>query len=156
MGVVDPREYDRWCVSDLLRARQTAEPLIAAHGRRPTYHPELRERDVGEWEGVARATLRERGDWPRMLEWEGGPPGGEALADTARRILTWCAAQDAAHGILVIAHGMAIRAAVGVLDQMEPGAIARWKYGNAEILHREVAPGDWTAALERLADPSTA
>ena len=70
--------------SDLLRARQTAE-LVAPRGLTPVVVPPLRERNVGEWEGLTRAEIEAR--YPGMLEARDSPPSFESDESLLARVL---------------------------------------------------------------------
>ena len=103
--------------SDLLRARQTAQPIAQALGLAPTLLRELRERNFGRCEGLtfaeievlyaddARAIVSRDPDY-------GAPGGGESRRQHAARVLGCVAGLVARHGgqsIVVVTHG-------GVLD----------------------------------------
>jgi alpha-ribazole phosphatase len=78
--------------SDLLRATQTAEAIVATH---PTVtvrlDADLREIALGAWEGLTYAEVRER--QPEALaRWQrdpthGAPPGGETALALQRRVI---------------------------------------------------------------------
>jgi probable phosphoglycerate mutase len=106
--------------SDLTRARDSADILVAALDASHRVHidPDLREYDVGDWEGLLREEI-ERG-WPEELaEWRQGrlrqTPGGEARAqfdDRVRAALARVAGQQAlGDAPVVVTHGGVIRAA---------------------------------------------
>lgn len=103
--------------SDLLRARQTAQPIALALGLEPTLLPALRERNFGRCEGRtfgeievlyaddARAIVTRDPDYC-------APGGGESRRQHATRVLGCVARLVARHGgqnIVVVTHG-------GVLD----------------------------------------
>ena len=78
--------------SDLLRARRTAELLAAETGYEatPLVDPALREQDLGNWNGLSRAEIKQR--WPselakRDLGGIGDVPGGETGPAFAERCL---------------------------------------------------------------------
>ena len=78
--------------SDLLRARRTAELLAAETGYEgpPLVDPALREQDLGKWNGLNRAEIKQR--WPselaeRDLGGIGDVPGGETGPAFAERCL---------------------------------------------------------------------
>jgi probable phosphoglycerate mutase len=70
--------------SDLQRARQTAV-LIAPIGIEPVVVPPLRERNVGEWEGLTRVEIEAR--YPGMLEAHESPPTFESDESLMERVL---------------------------------------------------------------------
>jgi broad specificity phosphatase PhoE len=78
--------------SDLSRARRTAELLATETGYEatPLVDPALREQDLGDWNGLSRAEIKQR--WPselakRDLGGIGDVPGGETGAAFAERCL---------------------------------------------------------------------
>jgi probable phosphoglycerate mutase len=115
--------------SDLIRARRTAE-LIAAelgYGRPLIADPDLREQDLGEWNGRTNAEIA--AIWPSQLDARraGGleeVPGGEEGAAFAARCLG--ALGRLAGGdddeTVVVAHG-------GVVISLER-ALGVWRAGN--------------------------
>jgi broad specificity phosphatase PhoE len=105
--------------SDLVRARATAEILATALGLGPpVIDADLREYDVGDWEGLTRPEI-ERG-WPDQLaSWREGrllaTPGGETRAHFVTRVVNALARlsgrPDLGDTVLVVTHGGVIRAA---------------------------------------------
>jgi broad specificity phosphatase PhoE len=78
----------RLVVSDLARARASAEPLADAFGLTPAFDARLREMHFGAWEGRAWSAL-EAEDGERLGRWMAGwateaAPEGEAFPDVAR------------------------------------------------------------------------
>lgn len=103
--------------SNLRRARRTAEILSAGLGLGPvTVDRDLRERSVGEWEGL---TIEEiEAGWPgQMAAYRErripSPPGGEdndtLVARTTGTLVRLARARPGEH-VLVVAHGGVIRA----------------------------------------------
>ena len=102
--------------SDLQRARRTAEILAEALGLGVRVDPDLREIDVGQWQGLTRTEIE--AGWPNALaDWSAGrseaPPGGETrahLAERARAALARAAA-EASPGdhVLLVSHGALVR-----------------------------------------------
>ncbi len=70
--------------SDLLRARQTAE-LLAPPGFTPVVVPPLRERNVGEWEGLTRIEIDAQ--FPGMRDAHESPPSFESDESLMARVL---------------------------------------------------------------------
>lgn len=102
--------------SDLLRARQTAQPIAQALELAPTLVSELRERSFGRCEGLTLAEIEARyADDARAIARRDPDyviPGGESRRQHAARVLDCVAQLVAAHGgqtIVVVTHG-------GVLD----------------------------------------
>lgn len=78
--------------SDLLRARQTAQPLGAAWSMQPTLQAGFREQCFGVLEGLDVPTIQERHPqlWAAWLEHDGDfalPGGGESLRQFHARVL---------------------------------------------------------------------
>lgn len=76
--------------SPLSRARRTAEAVAEATGAGMVIDDDLVETDFGAWEGLTFAEVM--AGWPgEMATWmesaDMAPPGGESLADAARRAL---------------------------------------------------------------------
>ncbi len=111
-----PGDFCRVLASDLQRARRTAEILAGALGLAVEVDPELREIDVGDWQGLTRAEIDAQAPGA-LADWSEGrsesTPGGETrahLTDRARATLVRVAA-SAAPGdrILLVSHGALIR-----------------------------------------------
>ncbi|HLQ54860.1 MAG TPA: bifunctional RNase H/acid phosphatase [Streptosporangiaceae bacterium] len=84
------RGIDAIVTSPLQRARKTAEAVAAATGAPLAVDDGLVEADFGKWEGLTFGEAAQR--WPEeMSAWlasaDVAPPGGESLADAARRVL---------------------------------------------------------------------
>ncbi len=84
------RGIDAIVTSPLQRARKTAEAVAAATGASLAVDDGLVEADFGKWEGLTFGEAAQR--WPEeMSAWlasaDVAPPGGESLADAARRVL---------------------------------------------------------------------
>ena len=84
------RGVDAIVTSPLQRARRTAEAAAAATGAPLAVDDGLVETDFGKWEGLTFGEAAQR--WPaEMSDWmasaDVAPPGGESLADAARRVL---------------------------------------------------------------------
>ncbi len=105
--------------SDLQRARQTTEYVVAATGLTPSYDERLRECNLGERQGLTHeeyaaldpteyARFR-AGDWDDI-------PGAETQAQVAARFTAvlkeTAASLDAGQTALIVAHGAAIRMAM--------------------------------------------
>lgn len=153
--------YERILCSDLLRARQTALAVATAAGIPipPTSHPawifrpELRERHMGAWEGEDLDRIRARGDSRALIRWEEAPPGGESLADAARRVIHLFASLPPAP-TLVVTHGGVLRAVLGLLDPQPRGEAGRRRIQNAVPFHHNLQPGTWGRLLASLEGPS--
>ena len=104
--------------SDVVRAWQTAETIGQLLKLTPKPMPDLREIDVGQWEGLTPEELYRR--FPEhMREYERDPArtvriGGESYAQLQARALLALQAIEAAHGpdetVIAVSHGGTIRA----------------------------------------------
>jgi broad specificity phosphatase PhoE len=101
--------------SDLVRAHETASVVAAAEGLDVTPLAELREVDVGSWEGLTREEAEER--FPEgFRRWRAGGTGwedGESYGQMAERVLG--AVDDIAQRhdpgrVLIVSHAGPIRA----------------------------------------------
>lgn len=126
--------------SDLLRARQTAEPAARALGLAVRLHEGLRERAFGEFEGQTYAQIEAR--WPvAALAWrrrdpDFAAPGGETLLAFQARCVAAVmelAAEAEGQAIAIVAHG-------GVLDMLYRAASRvglqaprSWQLSNAAV-----------------------
>ena len=103
-------------VSDLQRARQTAQPLADALGRPALVQPLWREQGFGVLEGLDVPTIRQRhaGLWAQWLRHDADyalPQGGESNVAFHARVLQALGALPAAARVVVVTHG-------GVLDML--------------------------------------
>lgn len=104
--------------SDIVRARNTAEIISPIVGLEPIMMPELREIDVGQWEGLTPEELYRR--FPEhMREYDRDPArtvrrGGESYAQLQERALKAMQSMYDAHmgeeTVLAVTHGGTIRA----------------------------------------------
>lgn len=112
----DTRAAHALVTSDLMRCRQTAEPIAAALGIEAVPDPRLRERHFGVFQGRTWGEIL-REDADRAARWQARDPdleveGGETLRAFARRVEEALASLAAAHlgrTLVVVTHG-------GVLD----------------------------------------
>ena len=146
--------FDRVIGSDLLRVRQTADPVLARHNLTPLWLPELRERDFGTWSGrsidEARRTL-EFPDWREaVLTWDQAPPDGETWQELSVRVLTALAMLDAPGHTLVVTHGGVIRMLCGLLEGEAKSRIPLRKVDNTEVVRLELTVGTWLRVLQRV------
>jgi probable phosphoglycerate mutase len=84
-------EFDRICCSDLIRSHQTAEIISGDQSKRLTVVPQLREINLGAWDGLFMSEVQDRFplEWKRRGENLTGfrPPGGESFADLQGRVV---------------------------------------------------------------------
>jgi broad specificity phosphatase PhoE len=116
--------------SPLTRARDTATPIGARLGLAARTDQDLREYDLGTWEGLSYATLmREHRLFERMAgepDWR--PGGGESCRQVAERLGGRLRAIAAAHPgerVIVVTHGGALTLAVGWLIDRQLSAWRR-------------------------------
>jgi alpha-ribazole phosphatase len=103
-----------WC-SDLKRAYETAAIVCRNRGLTIQPAPELREIDLGHWDGMAMSQIRE--EFPDLWQARGEdighfrPPGAESFADLRQRAVPFIrhiAAQSAGN-TLIVTHAGVIR-----------------------------------------------
>lgn len=108
--------------SDLVRAKQTTEILARKLGLTPVYDERLRERSVGNWQGL---TLNEIRDWysREYAALQADPdqfriPGGESRLDVEKRMkaaIVDILAASSNETIAIISHTTAIKMCVRML-----------------------------------------
>ncbi|HEX2192319.1 MAG TPA: histidine phosphatase family protein, partial [Acidimicrobiales bacterium] len=152
--------------SDLDRARTTGQIVAKALDLDPpTEDRDLREYDVGDWEGLTRPEIE--AGWPDQLaDWKEGrllaTPGGETRSAFLQRIMAAlrrvAARADLGETVVVVTHGGVIRAAEQVTGGERQAVIGnlagRWFVAAAD---GDVRPGDTTNLLDpehRTAPPS--
>jgi glucosyl-3-phosphoglycerate phosphatase len=151
-----PGQFSRVLASNLLRALRTAEILAQALGVPVEVDPDLREIDVGDWQGLTRDEINERAPGA-LADWSEGrsesTPGGETrahLTDRARSALLRAAAGSApGEAVLVVSHGALIRhldRALGLEPHGVGNLAGRWYEADGD---GRLAP----AELVSLADP---
>jgi broad specificity phosphatase PhoE len=115
-GRLAPGQFSRIVASNLRRAHRTAEILAEALQLPVEVDEDLREIDVGEWQGLTRAEIRACAP-EALADWSEGrsasTPGGELrthLTDRARRaLLRAAAAASPGDRVLLVSHGALIR-----------------------------------------------
>ena len=151
-----PGQFSRIVASNLRRARQTAEILAEALGLPVALDPDLREIDVGDWQGLTRAEIDAQAPGA-LADWSEGrsesTPGGETrthLTDRARAaLLRAAAAASPGDRVLLVSHGALIRnldRRLGLVPQGIPNLAGRWYQADG---NGRLAP----AELVSLADP---
>ena len=137
--------------SDLLRARETAEPVAERRGLEVQVMRALREVDVGAWSGLSRPEVEQR--FPEAFaRWRDGGQGwedGETYEEMTERVVGAVLAIARAHpngDILVVAHGGPIRALHAVALGLEISEHRRLKpvAANAKLSHLVVEDGRLT------------
>ena len=112
-----------WC-SDLKRAYETAAIVTRDRGLAMLSAPELREINLGQWDGMAMSQIREQ--FPDLWQARGEdighfrPPGAESFADLQQRAVPFIrniAAQSAGN-TLIVTHAGVIRVLLCQVLQM--------------------------------------
>jgi broad specificity phosphatase PhoE len=141
-----------WVVSSLSRTRLTAAAIFAAGYPDQTLRVEadLREQELGAWQGLAHEALVQRlrhpphPFWPHAAEEQ--PPGGESFAQVRARVaplLDALAAEHAGGDVVVVAHGGTIRAALAhALDLTAHQALV-FSIRNLGLTRLEKHAADW-------------
>jgi broad specificity phosphatase PhoE len=127
--------------SDLLRAVQTAEPIAAACGLPIQRDHDLREIDVGQWQGLTPTELQQR--FPQhMAEYARDPAGtvrlgGESYAQLQVRALRFLARleqqQPPEATVVIVSHGGTLRTMICDVLGLELRAFGRIWLDNGSI-----------------------
>ncbi|MFD1428440.1 putative phosphoglycerate mutase/uncharacterized phosphatase [Kroppenstedtia sanguinis] len=123
--------------SDLQRAVQTAEQVAA--GRNMSVHtlPSLRERHLGEWEGLSFESLKERYpvDWQRVWNQGGeyGVESTESIRVRVRKALDEICREHPGERVAVVSHGGSINT---MLESISDG---RYGPGRTQIRNTAVS-----------------
>ncbi len=145
--------WDGVLSSPLRRCRLPAERFAAEQGVRLSLVPEWVELDFGVWEGRSVAAVH-REDGRRLAAfwedpWRHAPPGGESLADFARRVRSgWhrLRAEVPGRRWLVFGHAGVMRLLLMIALDLPPAALWCWRLDYGARLRLEAEP--W--ALVRL------
>ncbi|MEC7987038.1 MAG: histidine phosphatase family protein [Myxococcota bacterium] len=97
--------------SDLPRCMNLASRLGSHWGIPHRVDIRLREISMGEWEGKSYDSLLQDTRWNTWCEnWlTARPPGGEALADLQKRVLSWLDETDISAKTLLVSHAGVVR-----------------------------------------------
>jgi probable phosphoglycerate mutase len=136
--------------SDLQRARETAEILAARFGSEVVALRELREIDVGDWQGLTWPEIEQRHpDGAARWHRDGhGWDGGETYDQLRERIvaaLRGIAERHPGQRVLVVGHGGTVRATRAFVDGV-PVAESRRRnpaIGNCEVFKVVTEDGTW-------------
>ncbi len=144
--------------SDIVRAWQTAEQIGAILGLAPTPMPELREIDVGQWEGLTPEELYRR--FPdHMAEYRRDPArtvrlGGESYAQLQARALVALEQIQERHApgdvVVAVSHGGTIRALLCHVIGLDLGNFGRMWLDNGSLTELRLGRSGWR--LMRLND----
>ena len=144
-----------WVVSSLSRTRLTAQAIFAAgYPDQPlAIEPDLREQELGDWQGLPHDALVERlrhkphPFWPHAAEEE--PPGGESMAQVRDRVgpvLERLATDHAGGEVVIIAHGGSIRAALAHAMDLTAHQALHVSIRNLGLTRLERHGADWRVA----------
>lgn len=139
--------------SDLIRARQTAEPIAAVAGVELVLEPALRERGFGVAEGELETEIDQQLEG-RFAELWADPDftfdGGETRRQVYQRLAAFLeallAAPPAAE-IVLVSHGGALHVARGFLEHIPVEQLPVWHMANTEIVTLTV-PRPFTPAID--------
>jgi broad specificity phosphatase PhoE len=134
------RPVDFCYSSPMKRAVQTAEIVSKPHGLKPTILDALTECDIGRWEGMDWASIREKEEtaYQRFMTRPGkfGYPGGETFANVHERVapaLNELLHKHAGHSILVVAHHIVNRTYLAGLLGLKPDQARQVSLDNCGI-----------------------
>jgi len=99
-------EFDAAYTSDLRRATETAEIILAGRRTPLTREAGLREIDVGSWSGLTRPEIEER--FPGMHEHDG--ESRDAHLERVLRTVQEIARRHQGERVLIVSHGGSLRA----------------------------------------------
>lgn len=145
----------RWAVSNLSRTRLTAQAIFAAgYPDAPlAVEPDLREQELGEWQGLAHEALVERLRHPPHPFWphaaEETPPGGESFLHVQARVgtvLERLAEAHAGQDIVIVAHGGSIRCALAHAMGLTAHQALVFSVRNLGMTRLEKHGHDWRVA----------
>jgi len=131
-------DFSAMYVSPLKRARETARVIEEETTLRSIVCPELREIDLGRWEGLPFAVLEsEHQLWERSEEDpDFAPHGGESPRELGNRVasaLAELAKRHRGENVLVVSHGGAICAGLAQLLGSSPLVGRRYHMRNCAI-----------------------
>lgn len=137
-----PVAFEAAYSSDLVRAADTAAPVMRGRETPVAYRRDLREKSFGEWEGLTYEVIRRR--YPRMMEElfderpDFSPPGGESDRTLLNRAAGAAARIGARHegaggNLLVVSHGGTLRAMMVSMLGLPVGAMWRLRLSNAGL-----------------------
>ena len=135
--------------SDLKRSYQTAQVLADVLTLSPNQRTDLREIDMGAWDGLTFAEIRRR--WPEAYRrrgemiWQYAPPGGESFACCAQRAEQALSAivAESQGDVLIVAHSGLNRALLWQWGVQPPAGLLAIKqaYGCINRLTFELEDG---------------
>ncbi len=136
--------------SDLRRALESAAPISRALGVGFRADPDLRERSLGDAEGLPATRLgpeRSGVTAGRVVDADAAPTGGESVRQLYERVASCAARILSLHkgDIVLVCHGGVVRALCAWLDGVPPEEMAWTEVENGVPILRRVASA-WTCA----------
>lgn len=133
-----PVKFSRIVVSQMQRARQTAEYIARQLQLPMEVEPDLREWHLGEWEG------KPYSEFAHLLLGAGEPKTGESRQQFYQRVETaWKKAHTDQEPYLIVSHGAVWLALQDLLK------IPRFKVDNCTAVRVEKRAGEWRAEVFR-------
>ena len=150
--LVQTYPLDRFYVSPLPRAQSTAAAIAAAVDHVPAVELNLREFDLGAWEGRSFRELKEVEDlWRRWAEDPAfAPPDGESPVSFGKRVQAVFADLVARHPgetLLIVTHGAVISNLQASWLGAGPADWRNWEAHNCAISIIEQTGQDWAPIL---------
>lgn len=165
-GRLAAEPIERIYISDLLRARQTVEPLLQQRAYPLVADRDLREISFGAWEGLSYAEIQQR-DPQALAAWEAdwvgqSPPGGESLNTLTLRVQDFFQRlqddraledrrppqQDTPPAVLLVAHGGSLQVLICLALGLPVQKYWKFRLGNAAL--SELRLGSYGATLHHL------
>lgn len=148
-ALVEEYPIGHFYVSPLPRARRTAAAIAALIEHEPTVEPDLREFDLGAWEGRSFRDLKEKENlWARWAaDPSFAPPQGESPLSFGRRVAAVFADLVQRHRsetILVVTHGAVMANLQATWLGEGPADWRNWEAHNCAISIIEQTPAGWT------------
>lgn len=131
--------------SDLKRSAVCGESIAGATGAPLVLDPRLRERTMGEWEGLPYAEFNQRfreaagADDPYLIH--AVPPGGESLVHVWNRLEPFAHELEALrHSVVVVTHGGACSLLLAMLLRGNLETARSFRFANAGITELQRRP----------------
>jgi broad specificity phosphatase PhoE len=143
---------DMFYVSPLARAQSTASAIAQMIGLQPLIDPDLREFDLGDWEGRSFLELKEKENlWERWRvdPWF-APPNGESPGSFNRRAVAafeHLADLHPEQTLLAVTHGGLISNTLATWFGTGPADWRRWEPHNCAISILKSEAGKWQALM---------
>jgi len=135
--------------SPLKRAYNTASVLAAPHGLEPELLDDLKEIQIGDWQGLHRDEIKQR--WPELWrDWRVDPsiltlPNGESLNDVRERIVNAfnrIVSSSEGNQVIIVSHGAAIKAFVAYILGVSNKIYNSFDISNASLSVIQVIGGN--------------